>query len=170
MELTLEEKIVLELIRRRKSAGRRVDKMSIEKLVFLVAHGEFSEKGDIEGLRAFPRIDVDYRVYFRGVHSRDVYEILERLAEKKLVVIRDKEYDLVVDKPIHLPRSIEILINYVEKYISLSSRELERFTNTLLGIKDEATKALVFNTSVVKLLKAKEEARRLREQGLLVDV
>ena len=170
MELTREEAIVLELMRLMKEAGRRVDKLALEKLVFLVAHGEFNDKGELVGLRVFPRIDVDYRIYFRGVHSRDVYEIVERLIEKGLVEERDGTYEIKSSGEEQLPEDLAVILSYVARLAGLSPKELERLTNELLGIRDELSKTLVFNASVIKLLKAREEARRLRRQGLIVDV
>ncbi|MCE4625112.1 MAG: hypothetical protein F7C35_04530 [Desulfurococcales archaeon] len=170
MELTREEAIVLELMKLMKKAGRRVDKLALEKLVFLVAHGEFNYRGELVGLRVFPRIDVDYRIYFRGVHSRDVYEIIERLIEKGLVEERGDTYEVRSNVRAQLPEALAKILSYVARLAGLSPKELERLTNELLGIRDDLSKTLVFNASVIKLLKAREEARRLRQQGLIVDV
>ena len=170
MELTLEEAIVLKLMTKMKEARGTIDKLALEKLVFLVAHGEFDEKGELVGLKTFPRIEADYRVYFRGVHSRDVYEIVERLIEKGLVDKLDGEYEVHETAPIQLPGDLARILDYVARYASYTPKELERLTNRLLGIKDDLAKALVFNASVVRLLKAREEARKLREKGLLVDI
>ena len=170
LELTLEEAVVLELMRILKSSKGRIDRLSLEKLLFLVAHGEFNSEGKVVGLRVFPRLGVDYRIYFRGVHSRDVHEIINRLIDKGLVVVKDNTIDIVQMIAAPLPEDIATIVKNVSRYAELSPRELEELTNKLLGIEDEAIKALIFNAKVTRLLKVREEAKRLREKGLLIDV
>ncbi|MEB3778627.1 MAG: hypothetical protein GSR85_00120 [Desulfurococcales archaeon] len=173
MELTLDEAVVLELMKALKAKRGRIDKLSLEKLVFLVAHGEFNERGELVGLRAFPRLGVDYRVYFKGVHSRDIHEILDRLRLKGLVTVDQGRIEIAdisdVTPSINDP-DVRRAVENAARYASLDPKELEELINSLLGIKSETAKALVFNASVVKLLKAREEAKKLRSQGLLVDV
>ena len=62
MELALDEAVVLELMRVLKARKGRVDPCTLQLLLFLVAHGEFNEKGELTGLRAHPRLRIDYRV------------------------------------------------------------------------------------------------------------
>jgi hypothetical protein len=181
-----EDLVVLALLamlsegKERRYFDRMKNGAKLSKLLFLVAYGEFDQRGKVVGLRPEPRIDMDFVVYLSGVATSTLHDSIERLKRVGLLeiplndraryVIYTSLEDVMSVLKERDPELYTVLNAIHESYADMEGRELANLVNNLIGINSPETKAIFFGVSIRKLLHLTNVLRQLEQEGKVVDV
>ncbi len=180
--LSREEAAILYLMHRLadRDGVYRSGRLRLMKLLFLASYARL-KGGRATGLLEEPRLSLDFVIYFKGVFSRQVLDLIDLMTLRGL--LEELEHTGGRARYYRLSRSAErlarealredlarLLDEVAEAYGGLPSRKLEIEVNRLLGIDDPRAKALLHGARVAALIAAKREIRELEERGLIADL